>query len=159
MVDPLRRVRVGRIARAELERLLADIGIDVSQRLPLEQAAVGQHLDGAPVRQLRDGEVRDLDKQLVGVERGGEYLAAPREEALALLGALVGGDVLDDVDRHRHVAVGVADRGGLDRGPALLAGLPDAEADDRLGAVLSRERSPAGKRLERVGSPSSSIMS
>ncbi len=43
----------------------------------------------------------------------------------------------------------VADRTGLHRRPALLAGIAHAEAHDGLGAVLAAERPAARERLER----------
>ena len=120
------------------------------ERLALEQAAVSLRTS-TEHQSASSGTARLAisTQQLVGIERGGEHVGAPREEALPELGALVGGDVLDDVDRHRHVAVVVADRRRLDGGPALLAGVADAEAHDRLGVLLAAERAAPGERLER----------
>ena len=143
------RVRVGRVALADVDRPLAHARVRVSERLPLDAAGVGGEVHRAPVGDLRDHHVRDLHEQLVQVERGGEHGAASCQEPLGELHPLLRRDVLDHVDRHRHLAAAIADRGGLDGRPALLARVPHAEPDDGLGVVLATERAPPRERLER----------
>ena len=138
-------------APAQLERLLAQGRVGVRERHALEPPVGLQQVDGAPVRHLGDREPRHPRQQLVGVEPAAQHLAAPRQEALRALRALVRRDVLDHVDRHAHLAAAVPDRVGLDRRPLLLAGRAHAEADDRLGRLLAGEGAPAGQIGEREG--------
>ena len=130
------------------------------ERHPLGLAELVAQVDGAPVGDLGHREARHLAEQLVGIERGRQQGAAVGQEALRHLGALVRGDVLDHVDRHRDRAAAVEDRRGLDRGPALLAGRSHAEAHDRLGRYPVREGAPARAAPgPGTGAPSSLSMS
>ncbi len=145
------RARLGREAAAQLDRLLAQGRVRVGERDALEPAVRRDQVDGAPVRHLGDREPRHPREQLVRVEPAAEDAAAPRQECLRALGALVLRDVLDHVDRHRHTVAAVPDRVRLHGRPALLAGVPHAEAHDRLGRLLAREGAPSGQIRQRVG--------
>ena len=139
-------VGAGRHLTVELLGLLHELRVAVRQRDQLD-AGLARHVDRHPVGHLGHRQRRDLPEHVGRLERGAQQRAAVGQEALRALGALVGRDVLDHVDRHRHEAVLVEDRRGLHGRPALLAGGAQAEAHDRLGAGLAGERAAAGQLL------------
>ena len=127
-------------------------GIGVRHRHPLE-AAIGEHVDHAPVGQGRHRELRRAPERLLEVERLAKDAAGLREEAQRRLDLLELGDVLDDVDRPRHGAAGVAHGLGLDAHPAHRPGRADPVAQHQRLGHLARERTPAGQARGVDGPP------
>ena len=132
---------------AELVRHRDLGGVDVGDRDVHDPAVVVGHVDAAPVGEPRDDQARDaLERRLV-VERGGEQLARLGEEALAQLGVLGVGDVLDDVDR-QAAAGRVLGQGRLGQQPERLSGVaPDAAGEQRRRG-LALEQAAAGKVVD-----------
>ena len=104
-------------------------------------------VDRAPVGQPRHGELRDPLERLLVVEAGGQHLAGLGEEALAQLGLLGLGDVLDDV--HREGAALVLEQRGLRQQPVALAGGPVDAAREQLRRGLAGDEPAAREVLDR----------
>ena len=74
------------------------------------------------------------------VSAGYAQPANPPKGELLWPGGAPGAQGTEDIDKPTLVA----DRAGLDGGPALIARVVDPEAHDRFGVVLAGERPPAG---------------
>jgi len=141
------RRRVGRVAAAQVRGHGDLLGVGVRERDLLDRAVGVRQVDGAPVRQPRDGEPGDALQRLLVVEARSEELSGAGEEALALLGLLGLRDVLDDVDRV-HAAL-VLEQRGLREQPVRLAGrLVDAPGEQLRGRLASDE--PAAREVVRA---------
>jgi threonine dehydrogenase-like Zn-dependent dehydrogenase len=110
-------------------------------------AVVVEHVDAAPVGQARHDHARDALQRGLVVEGRSEQLPGLGEEALAQLGVLGDGDVLDDVDGQPG-AVRLLRQRRLGEQPVRLAGvLPDA-AREQLLRLLALHQPPAGQVLD-----------
>ena len=112
---------------------------------PLDLSGGIDDLDGAPVPDPRDGEAGHAPESLLVVERFAEHGAGFGEEALVLLGAHAGGDVMEGVDRELGRAVRTRQGRRLDDGPVLVTGASNAEADRERPRRAPGERVPAGQ--------------
>ena len=92
--------------------------------------------------------LRDTLERLLVVERGREQLAGVGEEALAKLGVLGVGDVLDDVDR-QPLAGRLARERRLGEHPVRLAGVVAEAAGEQRRPLLATEQAAAGEVVER----------
>ena len=123
-----------------------------NRQLALGRVAVGDHglltlplaideLDHAPVDESGDRGVGDVVERLLIVERGDQQPAGLRQDARMDLGGLHGGDVLDHRHRGDRLALGVAQRRGLEQLPACFAGqLVDAVDQQRRRIWLSAQQ-------------------
>ena len=80
----------------------------------LRRRLASSDVDRAPVGQAGHDQLRDAPQRLLVVQRGGERHAGLGEEALAQLGLLGLGHVLDHADRHQ-LAVGPRSGAALTR--------------------------------------------
>ena len=146
LMQPAVGARLGRVALGELLGQRDLVGVDVRDRHALDLAdAVAREVDADPVGHPGHGEVRDCRQRRLVVERVGEHAARLGEEALGLLGLLELGDVLDDVDRQPHGAVGLAHRPRLDARPARLAPAALAELHGQRPGLLAHQRPAPGQ--------------
>ncbi len=143
--DPGRRVGIGRVALAQVAGEVDLRRIDVLDRQPLDLSGGIDDLDGAPVPDPRDGEAGHAPEGLLVVEQFAEHGAGFGEEALVLLGAHAGGDVMEGVDRELGRAVRTGQGRRLDDRPVLLTAASNAEADRERLRRASGERVPAGQ--------------
>jgi hypothetical protein len=86
-------------------------------------------VDGHAIGHRGHGEPRHRPQRGVVVQALGERHRHVGQEALGLLGPLLLGDVLHDIDRHLRCTVRADHRACLDDDEALLAGGPCAEAN------------------------------
>src|SRR5205823_1131857 len=87
--DAIRGVWVGWILLGELPRESYLLGIDVGHGEATDRAVVLQHVDCTPVRELPDGERRDVGERPFVLERRRQQLAGLRDEPLIFGEALL----------------------------------------------------------------------
>ena len=108
---PQRVIQRRAVAAVELLRQREPGRVGVMDGHALDLAVLGEHVDRAPVRDLRDGQACHLRQRLGVVHRGGEHAAGLRHEALSQLRALYLGDVLEHVHHVQNAtALGVEHR-------------------------------------------------
>ena len=158
ITEPTPRGASGRtgVALAAIEAGRDLLRVGVVQRHRHDAAAPVEQVDRAPVGELRDGQPRDVAQGLLVVERRGEQVARLGEEALAALGVLGLGDVLDDVHGEPLLVV---EQGRLREQPALARRV----ARCTLRVSSSALGSPASSRLPGrsssvTGRPSSRVI-
>jgi hypothetical protein len=110
----------------------------------LERAGT-ENRDRAPVRELGNQQLGDSLQCLLVVERGRKHPARVGQQTLALLLALGLGDVLDDVDGQRDLAIRAHHRRRLGQPPARLARRAVDGSDHERLDLLAREHAAAGQ--------------
>ena len=114
------------------------------------QRPVGcEPVDEAVVRDRRHDEPRDLRQRLVDVERRRQRATGVGEHPQPLLGAALLREVVEDVDRHPHIAAVIEHGRGADDRPAPLAAVPEAVLQLPLRLAALHERDPARQLCER----------
>ncbi len=139
-----RRVRVGRVALAELARVGHFRRVGVSDLDLLRRRGPRFHdRDRAPIGELRNREARDRGKGLPVVERRDERIGRLGKERASSLRALYGGDVAEDEHDAVELPVLIADRR-----PAVVVDRdlpPVARAQD--GMVRQADHGPFPEHL------------